>query len=410
MLYYIFFAKSNKTSRLRTLAWCRLFKKKNVTGLFKKKTFTMDIRSYFRKGNGTPKHQKTDHEPLNQQSTSTNTSGEIVQPMPMQQHEVDNLGEPERESRPEPSEQSETGAKELIKGFDEPNHEKACNIPTQREKGRTLNFQQHWYTKFPWLHYCPQLQAVICFSCATADSQDLLKTERCEQAFISAGYKNWKKALEKFNSHQSSTSHKQAVFKLSQRDKGVNVAAQLNTQYQRQQGQNRICLLKVVSSVKYLLRQGLAYRGHTETEGNLYQLLLMQARYDPDMQQWLRRSTSFLSHECIEEIQTIFSHNILQAIISDIKETQYYAVIIDGTQDIKMKEQESICIRRVDKDLHVHEEFVGFYEPNETTGAALASTIKDALLRLGLSPDNLRGQTYDGAAIWLANTTDVRQF
>ena len=304
----------------------------------------------------------------------------------------------ERASRAGPSEQSEIGAEELIKGFDEPTHEKACNIPTQKEKGRTLHFQQHWYTKFPWLHYCPQLQAVICFSCATADNQDLLKSERCEQAFISAGYKNWKKALEKFNSHQSSTSHKQAVFKLSQRDKGVNVAAQLNTQFQRQQEQNRICFLKVVSSVKYLLRQGLAFRGHTETEGNLYQLLLMQAKSDPDMQQWLRRSTSFISHECIEEIQTIFSHNILRAITADIKETQHYAVIVDGTQDIKMKEQESVCIRRVDKDLQVHEEFVGFYEPNETTGAALASTIKDALLRLGISPDDLRGQTYDGAA------------
>ena len=281
---------------------------------------------------------------------------------------------------------------------DTPNHEKPSSIPPQKDKSRTLCFQKHWYNKFPWLHFSPQLQGVICFQCSSAIKRGLMKTERCEPTFTTIGFRNWKKALEKFSVHQASVLHRQAVFKISQQDKGVNVALQLSKQNCKQQELNRKSFLAVVQAVRYLLRQGMPFRGHAETEGNLQQLLLMQAELDPELRQWLRRSTTFTSHECIEEIQNIFSHTILRAIIADIKDSQQYAVILDGTQDIKMKEQESVCIRHVDQNLEVHEDFVGFYEQQETTGAALASTVKDALLRLGLDLTCLRGQTYDGAA------------
>ena len=47
----------------------------------------------------------------------------------------------------------------------------------------------------------------------------------------------------------------------------------------------------------------------------------------------------------------------------------------DGTQDLNGKEQESICIRYVDSELHPQEVFVGLYETNETTGKTIAQLI-----------------------------------
>ena len=44
------------------------------------------------------------------------------------------------------------------------------------------------------------------------------------------------------------------------------------------------------------------------------------------------------------------------------------------------------------------EAFMGLYSMTETTGRALAQMIEDGLIRSGLSMNNLRGQTYDGAA------------
>ena len=88
------------------------------------------------------------------------------------------------------------------------------------------------------------------------------------------------------------------------------------------------------------------------------------------------------------------------AIASEIRQLSVvqFSVIMDGTQDISGTEQESICLRYIDENLDVHEEFVGLYEASSTTGESLAKIIFDVLLRLNLSLSNLRGQAYDGAA------------
>ena len=51
--------------------------------------------------------------------------------------------------------------------------------------------------------------------------------------------------------------------------------------------------MKLLGSNKYLARQGLPLRGHHEGyesfEGNLYQLLLLQAAECPKMKTWLQK-------------------------------------------------------------------------------------------------------------------------
>ena len=71
---------------------------------------------------------------------------------------------------------------------------------------------------------------------------------------------------------------------------------------------------------------------------------------------------------------------------------------MDGTRDVSGVEQEALCLRYVDTDLLVHEDFIGLYEATSTTGENLARIISDVLLRLNLPISGLRGQAYDGAA------------
>ena len=95
----------------------------------------------------------------------------------------------------------------------------------------------------------------------------------------------------------------------------------------------------------------------------------------------------------------MFTAAIQAKIVSAINEASgCYAIIVDGTQDCSGTEQESVCLRYVDNDLVVHEEFVGLYEPPDTTGASISRLILDVLCRLSLSTESLRAQTYDGAA------------
>ena len=53
----------------------------------------------------------------------------------------------------------------------------------------------------------------------------------------------------------------------------------MNVKVKKDQENHREMLLMVTESLKYFLRQGLATRGHEEIEGNLMQLLLLQAKH-----------------------------------------------------------------------------------------------------------------------------------
>ena len=67
--------------------------------------------------------------------------------------------------------------------------------------------------------------------------------------------------------------------------KQPTITAQLNSQAEREQKENRDMLLKQLSSLRYLARQGLAIRGHSEKEGNLMQLLLLDSEDNPQLKQ-----------------------------------------------------------------------------------------------------------------------------
>ena len=74
--------------------------------------------------------------------------------------------------------------------------------------------------------------------------------------------------------------------------------------------------------------------GHLQSEGNLQELLKLQAQNDPDMMQWLQHSTKFSSHKCVEEMQILFSLSKFNA--ANIKErSKLFLVVVDGTQDVK---------------------------------------------------------------------------
>ena len=55
-------------------------------------------------------------------------------------------------------------------------------------------------------------------------------------------------------------------------------------------------------------------------------------------------------------------------------------------------------MRYVNAELEPVEVFLGLYETQNITGAAIAHLALDALLRLGLPVECLRGQAYDGAS------------
>ena len=66
-----------------------------------------------------------------------------------------------------------------------------------------------------------------------------------------------------------------------------------------------------------------------------------------------------------------------------------------------------ICIRWVDNDLNANEDFIGLHELSVTNAETLAFILKDVVLRLGLDPERLRGQCYDGCSTMMGKKSGV---
>lgn len=71
-----------------------------------------------------------------------------------------------------------------------------------------------------------------------------------EKTFISTGYSNWKKALSRFKEHQTSECHKVAI--------DYDVIDITSKSAKKTRAQNRRCFAKIIESLQYLARQGLA--------------------------------------------------------------------------------------------------------------------------------------------------------
>jgi hypothetical protein len=223
-------------------------------------------------------------------------------------------------------------------------------------------------------------------------------TTQNEDTFIHSGFVNWKKAIERFHKHENSSCHSRAVYQVQQLKK-PSVCAQLSEYKLAEQAGFRSCLVQLFSSIRFLARQALPLRGHSEETGNYSQLLSLIAQRDAQLKQWLNRVTNFTSHDCQNEMLTLLAHAVVRKIVSTVKaESCQFALVVDGTQDCAGLEQEAICIRFVDKTLTVCELFIGLYNPPDTTGQTLCLVVKDMLIRLTLSLEDLRAQTYDGAA------------
>ncbi len=89
-----------------------------------------------------------------------------------------------------------------------------------------------------------------------AGRQEASSRRRTNSAFISSGFKNWKKALERFTVHERSDSHKTAMTTHIYEDRSVQV--QLFSLSVKQQEEARGCLLKIIGAVQMLARQMLA--------------------------------------------------------------------------------------------------------------------------------------------------------
>ena len=276
-----------------------------------------------------------------------------------------------------------------------------CIKQSGKQKSHSRTIQSAWYSAYPWISVCTTQYKVYCATCRTANHQGLLNPKPTMSPFVYNGFNNWKKAREKFREHENSSIHKDASYKLAAKERGIGIDAQLSSQLRKDQDHHRSMLMKLLHAIQFLCRQGLPLRGHKEDlesfNGNLYQLLLLQAKECPEMIPWLKRK-EYISPEIVNEIITAMGQQVLRTILSEVRVSLWYSVIVDEATDVCHNEQMSFSVRWVDNYYDIHEDTLGLIQLPNTRAVTIFLAIKDVLIRCSLPSTQCRGQAYDGAS------------
>ena len=174
----------------------------------------------------------------------------------------------------------------------------------KQAKSYSRKIQTTWCKKYPWITVCSVRHKIFCRLCCSAKQQNLsTRPDRySKSSFVIGGFANWKKGLQKFLEHESSDTHREAVERLSAKNSSVHIGSAVSQQTAAETAFHRTMLMKVLSCTRYL---GLALRGHDERpesfEGNLYQLLLLEASGDHKMKAWLEKR-EYISPDIINDM------------------------------------------------------------------------------------------------------------
>lgn len=83
---------------------------------------------------------------------------------------------------------------------------------------------------------------------------------------------------------------------------------------------------------------------------------------------------------------------------------------MDETTDVSNQEQAVFCLRWVDQEFEVHEDFIGLHALDFTDASHIFAVIKAVLGQLHIPMSKIRGQYYNGAAAMAGSRSGVAKF
>ncbi|XP_057545754.1 uncharacterized protein LOC130824754 [Amaranthus tricolor] len=191
-------------------------------------------------------------------------------------------------------------------------------------------------------------------------------------AFVVGGFRAWSKP-DRLEKHVGGikSAHNIAYEKyVNLRDaKKTSIEFVFDNASEVQMNEYHIRLNASLTCLRFLLGQGLAFRGHDESEES----------YSRD-------------------IITCCAKETTKRIIEEVGDG-YFSILADESSDVSQKEQLALVLRFVNRENgSVVEHFLGILHVGDTTALSLKNAIMSLLMEHSLSPSMIRGQGYDGAS------------
>ncbi|XP_064117693.1 zinc finger MYM-type protein 1-like [Macrobrachium nipponense] len=173
----------------------------------------------------------------------------------------------------------------------------------------------------------------------------------------------------------------------------------------------REVLTRFVAIIHSLAERNLPLRGSTYTlyqpnNANFLKEVELMAQLDPVLKEHVAKvqggasHTSYLGNIIQNEFIDCISKRVVESMVTEIRQSKYFSIILHCTPDLSHKEQLSVIIRIVTAEgtAQIKEYFIGFLEAEQTTGEDLSRLILKKLEELNIPFEDCRGQSYDNGA------------
>uniref|UniRef100_A0A453M355 DUF4371 domain-containing protein n=1 Tax=Aegilops tauschii subsp. strangulata TaxID=200361 RepID=A0A453M355_AEGTS len=210
------------------------------------------------------------------------------------------------------------------------------------------------------------------------------------RCFCEEGFNNWNmKSRLKKHEGEVSSAHAEAQEKYDRfttPQTSIRESIASNTsQYKALYKQRLTWTLKCV---RFLLRQGLAFRGHDESEdslnkGNFLELLNWLAGNFEEVDRVVLKNApqncKMTRHDIQQEVIKCCAQETTKLVIEEL-DGGHFAILADESTHVYQNEQLVVCLRYVDKNGRAVVRFLGLAHVEDTTALTLKAAIQKMLM------------------------------
>jgi len=293
-------------------------------------------------------------------------------------------------------------------------------FPFQYGFGCNRSFQLSWLQHHPWLVYSKVLDGAFCIKCALfANPRDKLGV------LVNKPFTNWRKKSEILTTHITKKyhldAHQVAESFVQTIEHPERTIEGYSSNFSEENYKRNLKILKYcIDTVLFCGRQCISLRNRNERNksgedgnpGNFIALLRAFGEHDQDLKKHLMtpdmQNATYLSPQTQNEIIEIIGKQFLQKqIVGEIIKAKYFTILADEVES-HLKKICSLCIRFVDQEKNIREEFLEFIPLVRTTGEHIGGALIKTIQSLGLDIENSRGQGYDGCSAMSSEAVGVQ--
>ncbi|XP_021724721.1 zinc finger MYM-type protein 1-like [Chenopodium quinoa] len=243
-------------------------------------------------------------------------------------------------------------------------------------------FNVNWFDTWPtWLEYSVEKDAAFCFICYLFKDGNTAGVD----AFVNGGFRRWNRRdtiVKHVGGHKSA--HNNAVIAMNFfMNQMSSIATALSKQTAKTMSAYRKRLEASIETIKWLLFQGLPFRGHDEKEsslsrGNFLSLLTLLSNHDLEYSKVVFKmapgNCQLTSPSVQKDIINACAKETTKAILEEL-DGGFFAILADESADVSVKEQMTLCLRFVNKKGEVCECFLGIVHVPDTSSLTLKAAI-----------------------------------